>query len=146
MKVTIFLISLVFTSLAFAKPAPVAPGARDEALLLKPANEYCFVTISDENDKLVDRKEIRFPLDSRDPKLTRFKTEIDVDQDVKATIVADVAGYSLSIFRNGSKDRPLGTGFYNRTAVIDDFNSTGFYVYTEKASYGIACITESYIN
>lgn len=119
--------------------------AADLSSQLKPANEYCFIWAGDQEGEFVDRKEIRFVLDPADPVNRTFHTEVEVDDEVKAEIFADSQGYRLSLFKHGRKNRPLATGFYNRTGVIFDFNTTGFEICTDTATYSIACVTESFI-
>lgn len=129
-------------SLLFAGTALAAEHLPDQ---MKPSNEYCFVWIGDQEGQFVDRKEIRFVLDHGDPSKRHFHAEVEVDREVKAEIFASVQGYRLSLFRIGQKERPLATGFYNRTGEPLDFNTTGFEVYTDTASYSLACVTESHL-
>lgn len=136
--------------LAFLLSAPVLTFslptmAADVELQAKPANEYCFVWVGNEKGEFMDRKEIRFRLDIRSEATRNINKKFVVDQYVRASINGNPGGYRLSIFKKGQEDRPLGSGFYIRSGIIEDWNTTGFEVNTDTASYSIACITESYI-
>jgi hypothetical protein len=125
--------------------AAIPAFAADQGTQRIPANEYCFVWVGNEKGEFVDRKELRFVLDVRDPSLLHFERDFPVDDQVRAYILASVNGYRLTLYKNGQKERPLASGFYNRTGIPNDFNTTGFEVYTKASEYSMACVTESYL-